>query len=64
MGGSWFLFTYGNLLLIHHFWFFLIEIFRMNEFFFILQNTLFSVIISFILALVLQTLMIKKVTQK
>jgi hypothetical protein len=64
MGLRWFILTYGNLLLIHHFWFFLIEIFRMNEFLLILQNTFFSVIISFILAVVLQTLMIKKVIPK
>jgi len=36
----------------------------MNEFLLILQNTFFSVIISFILAVVLQTLMIKKVIPK
>lgn len=64
MGNRWFLSVFGSLLLIHHFWYFLIEVFRINEFFFILQNTIFSCIISFLMAIVLQILMIKRERKK
>jgi hypothetical protein len=60
MGGRWFLFVFGYLILIHHFWYFLVEIFRFDQFLLILQKTLFSVIISYLLAIVLQTFLIKK----
>jgi len=60
MGGRWFFFVFGYLLLIHNFWYFLIEIFRMDEFLFILQKTALSTIFSFLLILLLQTLLIKK----
>jgi hypothetical protein len=60
MGSRWFLFTFGFLILIHHFWFFLVEIFRFDQFLLILQKTLFSVIVSFILCVILQTFLIKK----
>jgi hypothetical protein len=64
MGIRWFFYVFGSLLLIHHFWYFLIEIFRINEFFLILKKTIFSSVISFLLALVIQILIIKKGTQK
>jgi hypothetical protein len=48
------------LLLIHHFWYFLVEIFRFDQFLLILQKTIFSVIISYLLCIVLQTFIIKK----
>ncbi len=60
MGTRWFIFVYGYLLLIHHFWFFLIEIFRFNEILMILQNTILSIIISFIVSLLILTLISKK----
>jgi hypothetical protein len=44
MGSRWFFFVFGYLILIHHFWFFLIEVF----------------IISYLLCIVLQTFLIKK----
>jgi hypothetical protein len=64
MGGRWFLFVFGYLILIHHFWYFLVEIFRFDQFLLILQKTLFSVIISYLLAIVLQTFLIKKSKSK
>jgi hypothetical protein len=60
MGSRWFLFVFGYLLLIHHFWYFLVEIFRFDQFLLILQKTIFSVIISYLLCIVLQTFVIKK----
>jgi len=60
MGSRWFVFVFGYLILIHHFWYFLIEIFRFDQFLLILQKTIFSVIISYLLCIVLQTFLIKK----
>jgi hypothetical protein len=60
MGLSWFLRSFGLLLLIHHFWFFLLEMFKLNEILFVLQKTLLSVIISFIVCILLQYLFIRK----
>ncbi len=64
MGSRWFLFVFGYLLLIHHFWYFLVEIFRFDQFLLIIQKTVFSVIISFLLCIVLQTFLIKKSKSK
>ncbi|NBR13662.1 MAG: hypothetical protein EBQ94_05970 [Flavobacteriales bacterium] len=64
MGSRWFLLVFGYLLLIHHFWYFLIEIFRIDEFLFILQKTIFSLIASFLLCLLIQTFLIKKSSAK
>jgi hypothetical protein len=60
MGSRWFLFVFGYLILIHHFWYFLVEIFRFDQFLLILQKTIFSVIISYLLCIVLQTFLVKK----
>lgn len=64
MGYKWFLKTFGILLLIHHFWFFLLEIFKLNEIVFILQKTFLSVILSFLLCLLLQYLFMNKSSNK
>jgi hypothetical protein len=60
MGSRWFLFVFGYLILIHHFWYFLIEVFRFDQFLLIIQKTIFSVIISYLICIVLQTFLIKK----
>ena len=60
MGFLWFLWVYGGLLVIHHFWFFYIEIFRLDELVFVLQKTLLSVPISFFMAFILQILLVTK----
>ena len=64
MGYKWFLKTFGILLIIHHFWFFLLEIFKLNEILFVLQKTFFSVVLSFLLCLLLQYLFMNKTTNK
>jgi hypothetical protein len=55
MGSSWFALVYGLLLGLHTFWFFLLEIFELGRFGFILQKTLFSGVLSFLLALLIQS---------
>jgi hypothetical protein len=60
MGNRWFIYTFGILLFIHHFWFFLLEMFRIDAFFFILQKTLLSFPLSFAFCILLQMLLISK----
>ena len=42
MGWTWFVFSYGSLLLMYVFWFFLVEIFSFREGLLILRNSFFS----------------------
>lgn len=60
MGPRWFIYVFGILLFIHHLWFFTLEIFRMDDFFFILQKTLLSLPLSFLLCLLLQSMFVSK----
>ncbi|MFN5912578.1 MAG: hypothetical protein ACK45H_14645 [Bacteroidota bacterium] len=60
MGSRWFLYVFGLLLLIHHFWFFLLEMFRIDAILFILQKTILSLPLSFGVAILLQMLFIRK----
>lgn len=60
MGTRWFIYVFGLLLVIHHLWFFTLEIFRLDDFFFILQKTLLSLPLSFLLCLLLQTMFVSK----
>ena len=60
MGTRWFVLVYGLLLLIHHFWFFLIAIFRINEILWMIQNTILSVLFSFSISLLILTLISRK----
>jgi hypothetical protein len=60
MGNRWFTLVFGILLLIHNFWFFLVESFQLNQFLFILQKTIFSTVPSFLICLLLQSFLIKK----
>ena len=64
MGNSWFLKTFGILILLHHFWFFMLEMFKLNEIFFVLQKTILSALISFLICILLQYLFVKKVNEK
>ena len=64
MGNRWFTYVFGILLLAHHFWYFLVEIFQFNQFFFILQKTIFSAVPSFLICLLLQSFLIKKSKSK
>lgn len=60
LGTGWFVRVYGILLLIHHLWFFFMEIFKLNDLFFTLQKTGLSFIASLALSLILQFLLISK----
>jgi len=64
MGIRWFLSTFAYLLLIHHFWYFLIEIFRFNEIFSILIKTSLSFMFSIGLSIIIQQLLYKKVKRQ
>jgi len=63
MGYRWYLKTFGLLLLLHHFWFFIFEMFKLNELVFVIQKTFISVPFSLLLCLFLQYLFIKKTDQ-
>lgn len=60
MGYRWFVQTFGLLLLIHHFWFFLLELLRFDEILYVLQKTLLSLPLSFALCILIQFLLIHK----
>lgn len=64
MGIAWFIKTFGVLLLIHHFWFFLLELFKLNELLFVAQKTLISLPMSFVICILLQYLFIRKQAQE
>lgn len=65
MGGRWFFFAYGSLLLIHHSWFFLLESFKLNELGWNLLKIGISVPSSFLLSLLIQFIFVsnKKVVR-
>src|SRR5690606_5801534 len=64
MGYKWFINTFGILLLMHHFWFFMLEMFTLNEFAFILQKTALSAPLSFLLCMLVQYLFMNKLSSK
>lgn len=60
MGFTWFVKTFGLLLLFHHLWFFLIEMFKLNEVLFVLQKTILSSFLSMVLCILFQYLFLRK----
>ena len=60
MGFGWFLRSFGLLIIIHHFWFFMLEIFRVTEILYILQKTGLSALLTFILCILFQQLFLRK----
>jgi hypothetical protein len=59
MGKLWFL-SYATILLsIHHIWFFTIEVLRIDQFFFILLKTIFSVLFSLLIIILFQFIFYK-----
>lgn len=64
MGTAWFLKTFGLLILAHHFWYFLLEMFKWNEIIFILQKTALSAPLSMLLGLLIQYLFLHKKTER
>jgi hypothetical protein len=63
MGQTWFLYTFGSLLLIYLTWFFIIEIFSFNKIIYLLQKIFLSLIFTYLLSLLLQVFLLRK-TQK
>lgn len=60
MNSTWLLSVFGIMLLIHHLWFFSLEMFKFNEIGYIIQKTVLSVPISLILCILIQVIFIKK----
>jgi hypothetical protein len=60
LGASWFILTFGSMLLIHHLWFFLFEVANFSELSYILQKTTFSTIASFLVCVGLQIIFVQK----
>ena len=60
MGQRWFISVFGLLLAIHHLWFFMLEMFKMDELLYVLQKTILSVPISFLLCILLQVIFVTK----
>ena len=60
LGFRWFFFVNFSLLFLHHLWFFSLEIFRMSEILYIFQKTLFSLPISLLLVIIMQTIFISR----
>ena len=60
MGNRWFISTFSILLFSHHLWFFILEAFSFNETLLVLQKTLLSGAISFVVCVILQTIFIKR----
>lgn len=60
MGFRWHLLTFGSLLVIHNFWFFLLESFRLDEILIVLKKTVLSSVCSFIICWALQYVFFKK----
>jgi hypothetical protein len=64
MGSNWFSVVYGILLGLHTFWFFLLEIFELGRIGFILQKTIISGVLSFLLALLIQSFILNSKQKK
>lgn len=64
MGSKWFMSVFGSILVIHHFWFFLFEMFKWNEFLLIIQKTALSLPISYFLCVLLQVVFVNKTKER
>jgi hypothetical protein len=60
MGRRWFFSVFVMMLVIHHLWFFLMEVFRIDQMLYVFQKTILSVPLSYLLSLLLQALFIAK----
>lgn len=59
-GSSWFFYVFGLLLIIHHTWFFAMEIFKFNEVLLLLRKIALSVPASFLLCVLVQLIFVSK----
>jgi hypothetical protein len=60
MGLPWFLYVFGLLLLVHHLWFFTLEIFRFDEISLVLRKTFLSLPLSITASILVQTFLVSK----
>lgn len=60
MDFMWLLYVFGLMLIVHHLWFFTLELFKFNEILFILKKTILSVPVSLILCILIQVIFVKK----
>lgn len=60
MGTKWFIYVFGSLLFIHHAWYFIIELFKWNEWLLLLRKLILTVPISFVLSLIVQLIFVSK----
>ena len=61
---GWILYVHGSLFLLHHLWFFTIEIFKFNEMLFVLQKTMLSLPCSFIVGILFQLIFVKPASNR
>lgn len=59
-GYKWFLYVAGIATIIHHAWFFLLEHFKLSDWFIVLQKTFLSFIVTMFILFVVQILFFKK----
>ena len=59
MDSRWLLSVFGLMLVIHHLWFFSLELFKFNEIIYIFKKTLLSVPLSLIVCILIQIIFIK-----
>ena len=64
LGNQWAFASFSFILLIHHFWFFLIEFFALSEFLFVLKSTFLSFFFSFISCFVIYILFLHKKNER
>lgn len=60
LGYSWFLSVAGLMVLIHHLWFFFLEYFKISDWFYILQKTVLSGLLTLFIFVLIQTIFFKK----
>lgn len=56
----WLIYVFGTMLIIHHTWFFTLELFKFNEILFILQKVVLSVPVSMLVCILIQVIFIRK----
>lgn len=64
MGSKWFLKIFGLLIVIHNLWFFLMEMFKINELLFVFQKVSLSAPLSFLVCIFLQYIFVNKSSEK
>ena len=60
MWQRWFISVFGILILIQHLWFFTLEMFNISETLYVLQKTMLSAPLSFLLCILLQVIFVSK----